>query len=271
MRNDIRYWIRPFFPKTVYAWFRYIANAAAILRKENYRTFEQLQIDDGTEVIYDFASLKHPFQFRRIPSHIDGIVQNILREEYDARLTNQEPRVIVDGGAFIGDLTCHWATKYPGARIIAVEPEAENYSYAVQNASRYGPGISVLHKALWSRSAKLSVSGAQMDAIVSEVCENSIANVEVITIPEILEMFAIEQIDLLKLDIEGAESQVLGPSSSAWLNRVGEIIVEMHGKDIERRIVAHLAASGFSAKRYRTLVHFSRGVRMVFGGVNSAK
>jgi hypothetical protein len=51
--------------------------------------------------------------------------------------------------------------------------------------------------------------------------------VPAITIDELCELNGIEKIDLLKLDIEGAEAQVL--ENGTFLARTKHIIVELHG------------------------------------------
>jgi Methyltransferase FkbM domain len=51
--------------------------------------------------------------------------------------------------------------------------------------------------------------------------------VPAITIEQLCNQYGIERIDLLKLDIEGAEEQVL--ENGAFLARTEHIIIELHG------------------------------------------
>ncbi len=41
-------------------------------------------------------------------------------------------------------------------------------------------------------------------------------------------MAGVEQIDILKLDIEGAEKELLQSGSDKWMHRVAMIIIELH-------------------------------------------
>jgi hypothetical protein len=47
-------------------------------------------------------------------------------------------------------------------------------------------------------------------------------------------------VDLLKVDIEGAELSVFGESAASWLHRVHNISIELHGKDCEEVFFAAL-------------------------------
>jgi hypothetical protein len=49
---------------------------------------------------------------------------------------------------------------------------------------------------------------------------------------DILKFAQFEKVDLLKVDIEGAEIELLG-GDLAWLNHVGAIAVEFHGDSRE--------------------------------------
>jgi hypothetical protein len=52
-------------------------------------------------------------------------------------------------------------------------------------------------------------------------------------IPSLLRLTGKEQIDLLKVDIEGSEVNVFGPESSSWLHKVSNICIELHGPHCE--------------------------------------
>lgn len=231
---------------------------AAILRHESLAMLRHLSSRDGEEATLRFKSLLHPFTFRHTASHADGIIQNIFRGEYDRLHTVPKPSVIVDAGAFIGDLTCHWATKHPAARIIALEPNPENHRFATINVGPYSPRVTLLNLGLWSCKTKLAISGSEMGSQLGEAAGLNNASIETTDVPSLMHEHSLASIDILKLDIEGAEQQVLGPGCESWLPRVRILIVEMHGQHIEDQIVTRLRAAGFGARRYRSLVYFER-------------
>ena len=58
----------------------------------------------------------------------------------------------------------------------------------------------------------------------------------------ILTEHGIDEIDLLKVDIEGAESQLFGAGCESWLGRSKRIYMELHG---DKRVDEILKAHGF--------------------------
>jgi Methyltransferase FkbM domain len=73
--------------------------------------------------------------------------------------------------------------------------------------------------------------------------------VPAVTIDQLCEQHGIEKIDLLKLDIEGAEEQVL--ESGTFLARTEHIIVELHGHYGFERFQSDIAPYGLVAQEGR--------------------
>lgn len=256
MKQDFRHWVRRFVPTGFYGNLRQMADRLAILRCEGPNALRKLRQLDEAIISMDLRSLKHPFKLRRCASHVDGLVQNVFRREYDRWLGDLKPRVIVDAGAYIGDLTCHWATRFPEARIIALEPNPPSHEFTTLNTNLYGPRITVLRAGLGATEGRCGLSGSEMSAHL--VPSNSLESpVEVSTIDAILASQNVEHIDLLKMDIEGSEAEVLANAAS-WIDKVKVLIVEFHGETMERNGIAHLAAHGFDYRRYRSVLTFAR-------------
>src|SRR5262245_54333406 len=68
----------------------------------------------------------------------DGAVFHkvFIENEYDLALA-QDPSIIVDAGANVGMTAVYFALRYPNARIIAIEPESENFGILKSNAKRF--------------------------------------------------------------------------------------------------------------------------------------
>jgi hypothetical protein len=62
---------------------------------------------------------------------------------------------------------------------------------------------------------------------------------------------------VLKLDIEGAEEALFSNNARSWLEKVDHIIVETHGPTCEKAVLEVLAASEWTARRYRNLYYCS--------------
>src|SRR5688500_19248701 len=58
-----------------------------------------------------------------------------ISREYDLSFVDVDPRTIVDVGANVGYASVYFASKYPRARIIAVEPEATDFALLKRNTA----------------------------------------------------------------------------------------------------------------------------------------
>jgi FkbM family methyltransferase len=119
------------------------------------------------------------------------------------------------------------AARYPRAKIFSVEPHPENFALLKTK-------VETVPRILPIRGC---VTGTPQSAVRFAVDQaawgNRIATdshgvlVPAITIDQLCEQNGIEKIDVLKLDIEGAEAQVL--ENGTFLARTDHIIVELHG------------------------------------------
>lgn len=153
------------------------------------------------------------------------------------------PEVVVDLGAHIGLASLWFATQYDALTVIAVEPNAENASLAKHNFDRNNvPGIVL-------EAAAAPVAGVGRFTATSRSNMGRLSTegepVELITMPQILELTPEGWIDLLKIDIEGGESALFsGPTD--WLGHVGCIVAEFHPPVVDDlALVRFLVSSGF--------------------------
>jgi FkbM family methyltransferase len=58
--------------------------------------------------------------------------------------------------------------------------------------------------------------------------ESSTSTIKAVTINDILENATYEHIDILKLDVEGAEKEIFSANFQHWLNKTNIIILEIH-------------------------------------------
>jgi hypothetical protein len=79
--------------------------------------------------------------------------------------------------------------------------------------------------------------------------------VETVTIPRLLERFPGGRVNILKMDIEGAEDEIFRDDPGIWLPNIDCIIVETHGPEITRNVHDALLRNGWTWKRYRNLYY----------------
>ncbi|HEX4486934.1 MAG TPA: FkbM family methyltransferase [Terriglobales bacterium] len=173
--------------------------------------------------------LKHPI-FLRVRTS-DVLVYNfvLLSKEYHVELPKKVPLTIVDAGANIGLTAIYFATQYPHARIIAIEPENSNYLTMLRNIAPY-PNIVPIQAALWRVDGTVSLGLPNSDS--RDKWAFSVTSSEgrsrAVTIPTLLSEFGIEKVDLLKIDIEGAEKEVF--EECGWIDRIETIAIETHDR-----------------------------------------
>jgi FkbM family methyltransferase len=154
------------------------------------------------------------------------------------------PRVVVDAGAFCGYTAVYFAERWPGARVIAVEPAASNFEVLKTNCAGL-EGVELLNAALWSGPATVRIEDPGAASWGFKVRPAAGGGVPAVSIPMLMERFGLERIDLLKVDIEGAETEVFGNGAREWIARVGCIVVELHGPECERAVRGAIAGQGF--------------------------
>jgi len=149
-------------------------------------------------------------------------------KSYDPGIADFSPNTIVDVGAHIGMASILFALKYPTARIIAIEPEPSNFKALARNTAPYKT-ITPIQAALWREDGEvtLGASNAHVKGAF-QVVANGPQRVRAITMDTLMREAEVASIDLLKVDIEGAEIEVF--ESCPWIRNVRVIAIELHDR-----------------------------------------
>jgi len=251
--ESLRRWVRDAigYRSVLYRLAAYCLDVFHVLKREGLRGLVILRMakTKGPDVWLQLRCLKFPFLVRRGSDDIGSVVNNVLREEYGQMPTTFDPKVIVDAGAYVGDTSAYFLSRFPLAQVIALEPNDESYARASLNLAPYGSRVELLKRALWDSETMVRMSGEQTGSSISA----NGAEVQTETIPALMDRLGFQRIDLLKMDIEGAEATVLPSGRGGWLRKVRMILLETHGAEIERQVLPLLAAEGFSCKRHRNV------------------
>jgi FkbM family methyltransferase len=162
--------------------------------------------------------------------------------------------LILDLGSNIGCTIAHLACLYPEAAIVGVELDAGNARLCRQNISPWGDRCRVIEGAIWAEDGQVqyerqegcedgfaagvelresagelqTARAISLNTLVSEICSSD------------------QMIDYVKMDIEGAEREVLRRNNE-WAARVRSIKIELHGNYSKEECVADLQELGFEA------------------------
>ena len=174
--------------------------------------------------------VRHPIYLRIGTTDISVFRQVFLERQYDFPLSTV-PKNIVDAGANVGLSAIFFAIQYPQATIVAIEPEPSNFSVLTRNVAAYAQ-IKPVQAALWRNNCQLQICDVGDGSAAFQMRETDMDNprgaqVPSVTIDDVMQRLAIDFIDVLKVDIEGAEKEVF-ESSSCWIGKVGVIMVELH-------------------------------------------
>lgn len=167
------------------------------------------------------------FHFQDAPTFVHAYRQIFKNGVYDFPCIKGSP-VILDCGANIGVAVRFWAKKFPSPTIIAFEADPAIFEVLNRNVQLAANCKIELHQAAaWSSRGfvQFKSTGLEGGHLDSVPCES---NGETICVPTVrLREYLTNTVDLLKIDIEGAEVDVLLDCGDA-LSVVERIYVEYH-------------------------------------------
>lgn len=169
-------------------------------------------------------------------SDIGTYHQIFIDSEYDVEIA-LTPEVIIDAGANVGYTALYFSNKYPTAKILAIEPETSNFELLKQNVVSHS-NIVPIKAAIWRENTEIQISdpGVGNWGFRSRPLQDTqhgtdtyVETVQGITLNKLLADYAIETVDILKVDIEGAERDVF-EDASEWIDKVGVLMIELHDR-----------------------------------------
>jgi FkbM family methyltransferase len=165
--------------------------------------------------------------FKDPKSFLHTVQELFVDEIYKFDTQNSKP-VIIDCGAYIGTSILYFKTKYPDSVIKAFEPDKNNFLLLVQNIKNWGfENVNINNQAIWVDNNELYFDEkGEMSGKIHK--ENSDLSNKTIVKSRRLKDLLIDRVDLLKIDIEGAEYEVLKDCEGS-LGNVDKIFIEYHG------------------------------------------
>ncbi len=192
----------------------------------------RLNIRPGSVVRIKLPGIKYPFWVHAGTSDVETFDEVFLTRQYELPFANFEPAHILDLGANVGYASVYFAARWPQAQILAVEPAARNIGLLERNTRPWAPRITCLQAAVWSHPACVQVANpgdAHNAYRMSESMDSGMQTIPGHTVAQLIERMGCERLDLLKMDVEGAEAEIF-QNGSAWLDRVNVMMVELHDR-----------------------------------------
>ncbi len=185
--------------------------------------YRNLNNDSVTEI--KIKNYPNPFYFRPHTKDKDIFRHIILDEDYNLKL-GKLPNVIIDAGAYTGYSSVYFANKFKEAQVYAIELDRDNYTCFTKNTANYS-NIKGINKALWFKKQQIGVND-NADSCSRSVDSDSNTTIETTTLLDIIQDHGIKRIDILKMDIEGAEKEIFQNEPDAWLAMTKLIAIEIH-------------------------------------------
>lgn len=189
-----------------------------------------------------------PFRVRPGTADADVVWQTFVGR-YHLPPAGLDPATILDLGANVGATVAHFAVLHPSARIVAVEVDPENAALLRANVAPWGDRCEVVEAAVWSEEGELAFDRApgREDGVRVRDDGGGTGRAQAVTVASLLDR-AGGTADYVKLDVEGAEREVLARASD-WASRVGCLKVEVHAPYDLSAADADLAGAGFDVRR----------------------
>jgi FkbM family methyltransferase len=148
----------------------------------------------------------------------------------------RRPTIIFDAGGYIGTAAIAFATRFPDAKVVTIEPSADNFAILEMNVAPY-KNIVAVNKAVCGHAGMANLksrgTGEWGFTIVDRPEDNETApviqKVECTTVERLMADLGVEAIDIFKIDIEGGEFSLFRDKPS-WLDRTGVVLIEIHDR-----------------------------------------
>jgi FkbM family methyltransferase len=191
---------------------------------------------------YSHKLFGHKTFFTSGHEYLHGLTEIFVDEIYKQQLP--ENATIIDCGANIGLSVIYFKKEFPSCRVVAFEPDGKNFELLKNNIQSHDlKDVELLKKAVWIENTQLKFSeSGNMGSKIGG--DNNTVKVDAVRLKDFLSA----NVDFLKIDIEGAEYEVL-KDIEANLYQVNKMFLEYHGKFSEgyqlTEIISILQKAGF--------------------------
>ncbi|GAB3521743.1 FkbM family methyltransferase [Emticicia fontis] len=153
--------------------------------------------------------------------------------EYKFTAKTQKP-IIFDCGANIGMATIFFKWLYPEATIYAFEPQTKTFEFLQQNVKNNNlSNVYCYNLALSDEEGTISFYESDSQNLMGSILEDRVVGTKIEVQTKRLSDFITQKVDLMKIDVEGAENLIIKDLVEKNLlnkGKVDQIIMEYHHK-----------------------------------------
>lgn len=230
------------------SYIAYVLKCLALFRKPLRFIYAYLTVTPIAERVVELRSgLK--IHLSEHPHDIITIFVVFVRKDYGEMPSHGS---VIDIGANIGVFSLYAAHCGKTSKVYAYEPNSESFRYLLKNIKANNlEQVIVPHRLAVTGASNGTVRFPKKSSMYNAIIEGkSDADFEEVETTDLATMVSgIENVDLLKLDCEGAEYDILMKSGQEVLDRISAIRMEYH-RGREAEVSAFLGKYGFTRCRY---------------------
>ena len=171
----------------------------------------------------------------------------------DKRIPIHDGDVVLDLGAHIGAFAVRAAELAHNGMVYAYEASSKNYALLTENRQLNSlDNLYIENCAVSNRSGEMPLYTPADNSILASLLQDTSGFKEMVrstTFDDIIAVHAIEQVDFLKVDVEGAEFDILFACPAETLTKIRRMVIEFHdfegGKWTHLDLVNFLESHGF--------------------------
>jgi len=222
-----------------------------IIRNILRRYFKKIKLPK--EVFVEMKDLK--FWFAAEQSELSPYVEVCCNHIYEInnRFIPQSDNIVFDIGGHIGFFTISQAKRVHRGRIFVFEPNPDAFQRLLKNIRvNELKNIYSFNKAVTSRKGGVTLRFARGSSEAATIMAEGTANdydkemkIETVSLDQVVKDYQISKIHLMKIDVEGAEIEVLKSGFQKALPLTEKIVIEAHSPRLESEIEKFLSVLGF--------------------------
>lgn len=213
----------------------------------------RIRFSPQLKAIGKYGSYKFRFRGMDVP-----IVREIIHEkEYDflrSKIENIKEPNILDVGAHIGLFSICILNIVPDAHILSVEAGPDTFQMLTNNVECANNDKKAMWKAInraaWSDSSVIKFNDTGM-SMSQQVNKDGKIEVTGVSLKELIKMSGNDKVDLMKVDIEGAEEEFLCATPEV-LKNVDRLVIELHNECCDVKKVKDLLDKTYTNIEYMT-------------------
>jgi FkbM family methyltransferase len=147
-------------------------------------------------------------------------------------VTPQPGQVFLDIGAYVGWYVIQAARAVGlSGQVVAIEPDHRNRSQLENNINlNVITNATIVPLAAWSHAGKVRWQRDSAEPVWHKIDESSGSGlVDAVTVDDLVRRFALTRVDWIKLDVEGAEVEVLKGAEQSIRRFHPALFIEVHG------------------------------------------